>query len=191
MVSSAFMHIPLVMKYIYLEADPKSILDVGCGLGKWGFLCREYLDIEKKQRLTPKEWQIRIDAIEVFEKFITPVHRYIYNNIYIGKAEELIQGLENYDLILIMDMLEHMETVEVGKEFLRVCFKKASRIIVSTPKGFWPQRISFFGNNLEKHRCGWQIKDLEELGFRCVESPVMSRGKMEIVGFWEKKENEK
>ena len=25
--------------------NPEPVLDVGCGFGLWGFLCREYLDV--------------------------------------------------------------------------------------------------------------------------------------------------
>ena len=28
-----------------IQLQPKSVLDVGCGFGKWGYLCREYLDV--------------------------------------------------------------------------------------------------------------------------------------------------
>ena len=27
-----------------IQLSPQSVLDVGCGFGMWGFLCRTYLD---------------------------------------------------------------------------------------------------------------------------------------------------
>ena len=41
-VSIQFQITPCVSRII--GAQPKSVLDVGCGFGKWGYLCREYLD---------------------------------------------------------------------------------------------------------------------------------------------------
>lgn len=73
---------------------PKSVLDIGPGFGKYGLLCREYLDIWNKWTYSKDKWDIRIDAIEAFANYITPVHKYIYNNIYIGDAKELIRILK-------------------------------------------------------------------------------------------------
>ena len=54
------------------------------------------------------DWQCRIDCIEAFEKYITPAHKYIYNNIYIGNATGILPALDHhYDLILMVDVLEH------------------------------------------------------------------------------------
>lgn len=44
---------------------PTSVVDVGCGFGLWGFLCRMYLDVFEG-RTYKEDWQVRIEAIEVF-----------------------------------------------------------------------------------------------------------------------------
>ena len=63
---------------LVLGLRPESVLDIGIGFGKYGFLCREYLEIcygSKKYN----DWQKRIDGIEAFEEYITPLQRQIYN----------------------------------------------------------------------------------------------------------------
>ena len=56
---------------------PESILDVGAGFGGAGFLIRQYLDLRTDRKKGFADWSIRIDGIEIFEKYITPVHAYI------------------------------------------------------------------------------------------------------------------
>lgn len=189
MPSSASTYISRISYYIY-AADPESILEIGPGCGKWGVLCREYLEVEKHRRLNKSDWKIRFDCIEVFEKYITPVHKYIYDNIYIGKAEDLILSLDNYDIILVIDVIEHMSK-DIGLKFLKDCFEKASRVVIATPNGFVRQE-AVFDNEFEIHRSGWTTKDFEQLGFNACEIfPLMSKGRTSIVSFWEKLKEEK
>jgi len=144
------------------QLSHKSILDVGPGFGKYGMLLREYLDIWFG-RYHKKSWECRIDCIEAFKDYITPVHEYIYNQIYIGKAEEMINQLPSYDLILILDVIEHLEK-DIGINFIIDCKKKSSAIIIMTPKGFTEQ-APYMSNQFEIHRSGWIEKDFETLGF--------------------------
>ena len=49
-----------------------------------------------------------IDGIEACPEYITPHHKLIYNNIYIGDALNIIHTIkQNYDLILLIDIFEH------------------------------------------------------------------------------------
>ena len=178
MPSSDFATLPPVMRLI-LGSSKNTILDIGPGFGKFGVLCREYADIWQI-RYDKESWKTKIDCIEVFENYITPLHKYIYDNIYVGKAEELIHQLDNYDLILVLDVIEHMDK-EVGIQFLKNCKEKAKTIIVSTPNGHSSQGV-VFGNEYEVHRCGWSIPELESLGFKC------ESVQLKIVAHWKNKE---
>ena len=44
MPTSFHHHISKMVDWV-VRLQPRSILDIGVGFGKWGFLCREYLDI--------------------------------------------------------------------------------------------------------------------------------------------------
>lgn len=132
---------------------PKSLLDIGVGFGKFGFLCREYLELWDGRNVYD-DWQHRIDGIEVFEKYITPVHKKIYDNIYIGDALSVLPGLDTtYDLVLLIDVIEHF-TIEDGQRLLEICSSHSKACIVSTPHNASSQG-DCFGNSYETHRSQW------------------------------------
>src|SRR5947209_6321157 len=98
--------IPTII-HLARQLRPHSILDVGVGFGKWGHLFREYTDILEAERDPPrydrKNWRVTIDAIEGHSAYITAMHHYLYNNIHIGNAYDLIQRLPSYDLVFMGD----------------------------------------------------------------------------------------
>ena len=103
----------------YLESkQPKSILDIGVGMGQYGFLARTNLEHfnlyevinDTARRRDKAEWDIIIDGVEAYPGYLTPVHDYSYNKIYVGDALEVIPNLStNYDMVLAIDILEHFE----------------------------------------------------------------------------------
>ena len=88
-----------------IEKNPASVLDIGIGFGKIGFLAREYTDVRLGRYFN---WQTKIDGIEIFEKYVTPLQRAIYSNIYVGNAIDILPTLGDYDIIICSDMLEHL-----------------------------------------------------------------------------------
>lgn len=141
--------------------DPDSLLDVGVGFGKYGVLSREYLELWSRSEAY-NNWKIRIDGIEVFKEYITPLHNFIYNNIYIGDALEIIPNLkQTYDLILLIDVLEHFD-YHNGMKLLDLCKKSSKSVIVSTPAIFFEQKSSF-GNIYETHKFLWERKHFSQI----------------------------
>ena len=107
---------------LIISVKPFSVLDVGSGFGKYGVLCREYLELWDGR----EEYKFlrRIDGVEVFENYITPLHKYIYNNIYTENIINLVNNLDySYDLVLLIDVLEHFSKEE-GLLLLNKLFKK-------------------------------------------------------------------
>ncbi len=154
------------------SVNPQSLLDVGTGMGQYGFLARtnlEHLDLFEvdgphARRRERDEWKVRIDGIEVFEKYITPVHDYAYNHIYIGNALELLPTLpRTYEMVLAIDILEHFDKAS-GLQFIQALQNAATRaIVISTPKEFIPQEVE--ANPYENHRSLWALEELQALGF--------------------------
>jgi hypothetical protein len=158
--------IPTVINVVR-QLKPRSILDVGVGFGKWGHLFREYTDILQAEcdpeRYSRKNWQVRIDGIEGYAPYITDMHRYLYNDIHIGKAQDLINQLPKYDLIFVGDVIEHFEK-QAGLDFLEKAFAKAKRaVVVTTPKNETGQ-ADLCGNELERHRSLWSRRDFKAFG---------------------------
>lgn len=160
MPSSAIELLTPIMNEV-IGLNPKSILDIGIGFGKYGFLCREYLDI----RLATKEpnryskWEIRIDGIEIFTKYITEIQKLIYSNIYFGNALQVIDTLPDYDLILMIDVIEHLEK-GTGKFLVAKARKKCSALIISVPNKLRKQE-AVMGNVYEKHISTWAEADFK------------------------------
>lgn len=83
------------------QRSPTSILDVGVGMGVYGFLARMfvnledlfYIDGEHSRYKTMDERTIRIDGIEGFAKYLNPVHDFVYNRMMTGNALEICRPL--------------------------------------------------------------------------------------------------
>jgi hypothetical protein len=161
-----------IVQYIE-KVNPCSLLDVGVGMGQYGFLSRinlEHLNLfhieGNRGWLRPRqEWRVRIDGIEGCEVYRTPVHDYCYNHMMIGDALELLPTLPNgeYEMVLAIDILEHF-TKPQGLFFLSHLKRVASKVVLlSTPKEFIPQQVE--ANPYENHRSLWQQDELVENGF--------------------------
>ena len=141
---------------VVLKTRPLSILDVGVGFGKYGVLVREYLEFWDGSP-DYKNWKYRIDGVEVFEQYLTPLHTFIYNNIYVGEASAILPTLPHqYDLILLIDVIEHFTEAE-GLAFLDLCFKRAKNVLISTPFVMAAQGDAF-DNPHETHLFQWTAR---------------------------------
>jgi 2-polyprenyl-3-methyl-5-hydroxy-6-metoxy-1,4-benzoquinol methylase len=160
MPSSHTFQLNEIMELVIL-VDPKSILDIGCGNGKYGLLCYERLNLWDTNNLNNK--RVTIDAIEGFKDYITPVHEYIYNKIYINEVFEAFKNInKKYDLILLIDILEHFSR-EQGERLVIECLEASRNLIISTPKNIGNQKEAFC-NPLEVHRTQWGQEEFSQFG---------------------------
>lgn len=156
---------------------PKSVLDIGVGFGKYGVLCREYLELWKDHSECPsgfqglfafRQFRCRIDGIEVCHRYLTPLHDHIYDQIFQGDALQVLSTMNrHYELILLIDILEHFK-FDDGLKVLQMCSEIADNVLVSTPREFKPQNPEF-GNEYEIHRSHWEIDDFDD--FKPFEMP--------------------
>ena len=156
MPSSQFGQIsPLV--WLIRELDPHSVLDIGPGFGKYGFLAREYLELWFRTTEYAKRTH-RIDAIEIFGPYVTPLQRSIYDEIHIGDAIGILPQLAVYDLVLLIDVIEHLDKQD-GIRLITASLQKGTFVAISTPKNPAPQE-AHFGNVHERHISAWTKRDL-------------------------------
>lgn len=160
MPSSSHFHISKMIDWI-IKTHPTSILDIGVGYGKWGFLAREYTDINN-HNYAPATWQVRIDGVEAFPRYATPTYDYVYSQIYYGDARELLPTLPDYDLVILGDVIEHFSK-EDGRQLLAQLRKKARFILLSSPTQFFQQEL--FCNDYETHRSLWGVHDFADFAF--------------------------
>ncbi len=153
------------------QLQPRTILDVGCGLGLYGFLCRIYLDLyddvnfyDKLKDEEKKRWTVTIDAIEGFEDYVRFIPRWAYDDIMVGNARDILPIVESkkYDLVLSLAILEHL-TKEEGLIFLKELKRVGRKIIVTVPKEWREQTVP--DNPFETHKSHWTDNDLREWGF--------------------------
>lgn len=133
-----------------LSLQPKTVLDIGIGFGKWGALTREYTDVWCQRKTS----STIIHGIEVFESYKSPNWQH-YNKIFIGNALELLPTVNSYDLIIFLEVLEHIEKTK-ALEFLNICRTKCKTLLFSftnSPQG------DAFGNSYERHISTWEDKD--------------------------------
>lgn len=163
MPTSVHYQISTIIEMI-VALKPSSVLDIGAGTGKYGLLMREYLELwGNNGHLDKLSWRCRIDAIEAFEPYISPVHEYVYDRIYVDDATTVIEEISHkYDLAILIDVLEHIDK-DRGRHFIKALRDKADAVIVSLPERFVAQG-ALFNNPYEVHRAEWSRSDFSQLG---------------------------
>lgn len=155
-------------------ANPKSVLDIGVGFGKWGVLAREYTDVWN-YRFYPKEWETFIVGIEVHPKYDNPIWD-IYNLILHGDAMQVLDDIINlsydgrvkteeadkavvppkhYDMAIMIDVLEHFEK-SAGQKLLDKVVSICDKFLVSYSNSV---QKDVRDNKYEDHLSTWEDKD--------------------------------
>ena len=137
-----------------------SILDVGCGMGKWGMLFREYLEGWWLHHYKREMWKIRLDGVDVFEDYFQPWHRALYDHLFAFDLRERPfppEMIGPYDLVYLGDTIEHLKKDE-GHRLLRDL--KFRTCIISTPTKLLPHRQGRPNPFLE-HLSLWTVEDFK------------------------------
>jgi len=151
MPSSDPITISRVLKLVE-KLGPMSILDIGPGNGRYGFLFRELLDLNYG-RFARKTWQVVIDGVEVERRYLSPVHDFVYNVVHVANwlSEEVIFQL-TYDLAFMGDILEHFREGEWQKALMKARrYSKATIVVCPNWRGSISQG-PWGGNEFETHR---------------------------------------
>lgn len=131
------------------EVQPKNVLDIGPGWGKYGLLLRENF---------PRDHFVRIDAVEMEPSYIDGRQGAglmgIYDELFDIDATLLPpEFFAGYDFVLMADVIEHMERDAALDLLARI----PGRMLISTP-------VEFFHNGdglpeSETHRSHWTVED--------------------------------
>lgn len=174
MPTSWYQATPAIVDLVLLD-HPSSILDIGIGFGKYGVLLREALDIPY-ERYEKKDWSVKIDGIEGFADYQNPIHQYVYNEMYYGEIYTVLPKLQqNYDTVLLIDVLEHFEKQE-GLKLIEDLLKITNTsLIISTPINPAPQE-EYLGNTLERHKSRWSVVDFVDFDYHFSQVNVGDNG---------------
>lgn len=159
MPTSDYHHLTDVL-HVLEQLRPASLLEIGIGHGKWGVMCRDALET-LQGKLSPEAWTTRIDGIEIFERYRNPLWAYAYNQVRVGDALTLVRDLPHYDVILCSDVIEHVPQPQ-GLAFVRALLEHAEIVILTTPRGDFPQP-ALGGNPHEEHVSRWAIRDFSAI----------------------------
>lgn len=107
--------------------------------------------------MVPKEWQVDLVGIEACERYRNPVHDFVYSRVYFGEAQRVLPTLGQFDVVLIADIIEHLEEEE-ARELVRECLRHSPVVVISIPVAFYPQG-EILGNPYEVHRNFWGRDD--------------------------------
>jgi hypothetical protein len=158
MPTSTYSHIITVVTYL-AEVRPTSILDIGVGNGKMGYIARDLLDVMFGERYARKDWQVRIDGIEAYEPYIQAHQRAIYDGIHIGDAFDVIDTLGTYDMVIIGDVLEHFDRDRAERFLDKAAAHATKAIILAIPLGEKWTQDDIYGNDYERHRSFWDAEE--------------------------------
>jgi len=166
MPSSMHQHLSTIVGEI-ITAKPETILDVGIGFGKWGFLAREFLETHN-DRVFPAEWKIKIDGVEIFADYVKkfPWVSVIYDNVFIGDISGIVDSLPAYDLIIAGDVIEHIGKRTAIDTLNKLLSKAKKKFILSIPLGDWLGNKIVANNPYESHKSTWTASELINLSLR-------------------------
>lgn len=142
------------------QLQPRSVLDVGVGYGKWGFLVRETLDWLENRRERDL-WQTKIVGVEAYDGYSSPLYDWVYDEIIYDDVAHYVQDMPGYDLVILGDVVEHF-TKDEGNLLLDSLLSKCRNVLISTPVDFYTQEIE--GNPWEAHKSLWRIADFRRFG---------------------------
>ncbi|MCA1962119.1 MAG: class I SAM-dependent methyltransferase, partial [Desulfomonile sp.] len=160
MGTSNWQNIPFCVE-VLMKIEPKSVLDVGVGFGRWGMVAREFCEAWFG-RLYRRDWVIRIEGIEAFADNIDHHHDNFYDKIHLGDAVEVLPRLlaRDWDLVIFGDVIEHFPK-EIGLKLLTMAVEKADYVLVNVPLGSGrPQREGCV-NQYERLRSTWTSEDFQ------------------------------
>ncbi|MDH3443155.1 MAG: class I SAM-dependent methyltransferase [Deltaproteobacteria bacterium] len=155
MPTSDYHHISDVL-HIVEQTGADTVLDVGVGIGTWGMLCRQVLDVYRG-RVKVCEWTTKLEGIEIFDGYKNPLWDLAYDQIHLGDAFELIDSLGRYELILACDVIEHFDKRH-GMLLVEKLLQHGDLVILTTPRGPAPQGPAW-NNPHEEHKSAWSEED--------------------------------
>jgi SAM-dependent methyltransferase len=165
MATSYSSQIPAII-HLISSLKPTSVLDIGKGFGKYGFLLHEYYGVDHSTRPRPAlalcdQSRVMIDAVECNPNYLWPHLGQLYRTVVQGRIEELYKSLPYYDVVLMADVIEHLRE-EDARSIVRHFLERGSTMVISTPRVFFQQDL--FESADEHHISYWTAKDFRKMG---------------------------
>jgi 2-polyprenyl-3-methyl-5-hydroxy-6-metoxy-1,4-benzoquinol methylase len=135
----------------------KKLLDIGIGYGVLAHTLRRMVEPYKFDK---SKWVLEIDGIEVNKHYITPMHKFLYNDIVIGDIQNI--KVKEYDIIVASEIFEHLHKSK-AMDIIRELKDKCKLLVITVPYGFKKQGMKN-NNKYEVHLSSWSPEDFLFLG---------------------------
>lgn len=147
--------------------EGSTVLDVGCGRGKWGHLLRVQWWCTKNGKANAEPGYLV--GADIFLPFLQTVrHHQIYDDVILCHAAYLPIRDAAFDSVLASELLEHMVKSE-GELLLSELERVSKKVVVLTTPHFVRRRPGLSCpegfNPYEQHVCGWGIRELRSRGY--------------------------
>ena len=159
MATSPYKDTVFILEFIH-NLNPRTILDVGAGFGRWGFLCRCHFGGGISLTVNAPQ-PLRIDAVEAFARNVNPVYEAVYNRTFVGDARDIVPKAGEYDVVICSHMVEHLDK-EDGRRLMAEMRRHARMALILAFPFNDPLRGPIEGNEFESHRSTWVREDFRD-----------------------------
>ena len=144
--------LPLILDAIPVEC--KSLLDVGCGRGIIGALCRIYRNVDRL---------VGLDGFLPYLEFNQKAGFYTDTILRNLSNTPLPLGTQEFEVVTCIEVIEHLE-LGAGQKLLDELERIGSRVIVTTPNILFQQQ-EYDGNVFQRHLSQWRPSDFRRRGY--------------------------
>jgi hypothetical protein len=145
--------LPLILDSIPVNC--KSLLDVGCGRGIIGALCRIYRGLDRL---------VGVDGFEPYLEFSQTAGLYDHTILRNLNDTPLPFGTQEFEVVTCIEVIEHLEW-SAGQKLLDELERIGSLVILTTPNIRF-QQCEYDSNVLQRHLSGWNPSDFSARGYR-------------------------
>lgn len=148
-----FAYISYVFELRKILGDCQTVLDIGCGPSS-------------PIRFLEFEYSVGVDGHE--PSLTEARNKGTHNEFHLCDVREISKKFteKQFDCCVAADVIEHLHK-EDGYQLIRDMERIAStKVVIFTPNGFMPQQGK--RGNLQKHLSGWDVDEMEKLGYRVV-----------------------
>lgn len=142
-----------VLRNVSESAKKENALDIGCGVGFWGYFVRR-----KKRK---NDYLVGIDIHKPFLNRAKGKH--VYDDLVLCDASKLPFKADSFNLTLASEVIEHLPKhrgIELLTDIERIC---RGRSIITTPNGYFPHD-SLIESQI--HISQWYVKDFRLRKYR-------------------------
>lgn len=144
--------LPLILDSIPVNC--KSLLDVGCGRGIIGALCRIYRRLDRL---------VGVDGFEPYLEFNQKAGFYDHTILRDLNDTPLPFGTQEFEVVTCIEVIEHLEW-SAGQKLLVELERIGSLVILTTPNIAFQQR-EYDGNVFQRHLSCWHPSDFRARGY--------------------------